>query len=78
MQAAQKSGSFFYTYTQCTKFSFNFLFQGNLGNIREFFGFPRLQEERKVERASLFRFHYMLLRGGRTKGLKRLPLALTM
>ena len=39
MQVAQKLGSFFYTYTQCTKFSFNFLFQGNLGNIREFFRF---------------------------------------
>ena len=40
MQVAQKWGSFFYTYTQCTKFSFGFLFQGNSGNIREIFVFP--------------------------------------
>ena len=32
----------------------------------------------KVERTSPFRFHCILLHGGRTEMLKRLPLALTM
>ncbi len=63
MQVAQKLGSFFYTYTQCTKFSFNFLFQGNLGNIREIFVFPCLHEgERQEERASPFQISLYRLR----------------
>ena len=73
MQVAQKLGSFFYTYTQCTKFSFNFLFQGN--------GFPffllilffflcekyrYLSMGDKVERTSPFQIYYIHLRvGGR-------------
>ena len=65
MHLAQKSGSFFYTYTQCTKFSCNFLFQGNLGNIREIFVFP-LPSRRgeKEERAAPFQIYYISLRWG--------------
>ena len=74
MQVAQKLGSFFYTYTQCTKFSFNFLFQGNLGNIREFFRFslPSRRGE-KEERAAPFQIYYISLRWGAatTRGAHR-------
>ena len=78
MHLAQKWGSFFYTYTQCTKFSFGFLFQGNSGNIREFFVFPCLHEgERRKKGLRPFRLiishcgEGLPLRVGRTRRLRR-------
>ena len=77
MHIAQKSDSFFYTYTQCTKFSFNFLFQGNSGNIREFFVFPlpsrRGETGRRKKELRPFRFLLYRLRSkaATTRGAHR-------
>ena len=64
MQVAQKLGSFFYTYTQCTKIEPCDQFVGKLGNNLQNSSDFSLRVREIEEKTTSFRFNYMLLCGG--------------
>ena len=64
MHLAQKLGSFFYTYTQCTKIEPCDQFVGKLGNNLQNSSDFSLRVREIEEKTTSFRFNYMLLCGG--------------
>ena len=71
MHLAQKWGSFFYTYTQCTKIEPCDQFVGKLGNNLQNSSDFSLRVREIEEKTTSFRFNYMLLCGGHTRSFKR-------
>ena len=64
MQVAQNLGSFFYTYTQCTKIEPCDQFVGKLGNNLQNSSDFSLRVREIEEKTTSFRFNYIHLRVG--------------